>query len=260
MLIAAWLTGLGAAITLKLTSSIDDVVWLAPFLTSNVSSNIRMQNAGIYVTVCIVQTIVAMLIAYTGNGLLAWLLKGKDGAWSSDKILTVGAGCMLAVYGVHLTYEYIQEMREGTSDEEGEYDKVATEEGDNENGKAPREIEMADQLGPGGSPTDSQTAPLADGTTEASIKKDKEKQGTLYMLAFIGSIDDLTLFVPMLVGKAFDLAQLMLGAFISASAIALVCIFIGMCKPIADCLGNIPLALIVAIFATGLLCKGLTMS
>merc|ERR1712013_95414 len=80
-------------------------------------------------------------------------------------------------------------------------------------------------------------------------KADKERQKTLFVIAFIGSVDDLTLFVPMLVGKGFDIVQLMLGSFVACWAIVLMCIFMGRCKPIADFLSSIPLSLIVIIFS-----------
>merc|ERR1712216_644982 len=88
---------------------------------------------------------------------------------------------------------------------------------------------------------------------------DKKRQQTLCVIAFIGSLDDLTLFVPMLVGKGFDPLQLMIGAFVAASTIVTLCLFIGLCKPVADCLAKIPLALIVAAFSMILLTKGFTM-
>merc|ERR1719263_1443948 len=85
---------------------------------------------------------------------------------------------------------------------------------------------------------------------------DKKRQQTLFVIAFLGSIDDLTLFVPMLVGKGFDIVQLMLGAFLATVVILTFCICIGLCKPIADCLSRIPLCLIVICFATILLLRG----
>merc|ERR1719390_369316 len=71
-------------------------------------------------------------------------------------------------------------------------------------------------------------------------KADKERSQTLFVIAFIGSVDDLTLFVPMLVGKGFDVAQLVSGGFFAAVLIVLVCVFLGLCKPIADCLSRVP--------------------
>jgi hypothetical protein len=104
---------------------------------------------------------------------------------------------------------------------------------------------------------------------ELEVDKDKEKaklraqklqlkrQRTLFVIAFIGSVDDLTLFVPMLTGKGFSLAELMSGAFFATMAIVGMCVFLGMCKPVADCLSNIPLAPIVIVFSAILLVKGI---
>merc|ERR1719183_1529979 len=99
-----------------------------------------------------------------------------------------------------------------------------------------------------------------DKTQEELDKADKERSKTLFVIAFIGSVDDLTLFVPMLVGKGFDFVQLMLGAFLATVVILTFCICIGLCKPIADCLSKIPLCLIVICFATALMLKGFVFS
>lgn len=88
-------------------------------------------------------------------------------------------------------------------------------------------------------------------------KGEKDRTQTLFVIAFLGSVDDLTLFVPMLVGKGFDMVQLVIGGFVAASIIVILCVFIGKCKPVADCLSAIPLAAIVVTFASCLLVKGL---
>mmetsp|Transcript_117681 Transcript_117681/g.214001 ORF Transcript_117681/g.214001 Transcript_117681/m.214001 type:complete len:293 (-) Transcript_117681:152-1030(-) len=282
--VAEWFVGFGSAFGIKFSSSIDDVVWLAPFLTANSSVTVRLQNSIIYTSVCLVQTLVAMLIAYSGRKAVKALTGGNKDAWSTEKILTVGAGCLLAVYSVKLTYEYIQEMREGGDDENqdgaaadpqsGVYNRAAQGEEAAEAGNAgccpgsgglrmsskqgevklsARELEL--------SARDASTNVEIDNPekTEADVDSaDRSRQCTLFVIAFIGSVDDLTLFVPMLVGKSFDLFQLMGGAFLAASTIVTICIFIGLCKPIADCLSKVPLALIVIIFATVLLIKGFT--
>jgi hypothetical protein len=193
-----------------------------------------------------------MAIAYSGKKVVGILTGGSKDAWSTEKILTVGAGIMLALYSVKLTYEYIQECREGEGGENGEienpeagsYAKVAQNEG-------------ADGAGANG------TAPGAameidnpEKPQEDVDKADKDRQQTLFVIAFIGSVDDLTLFVPMLVGKGFDIVQLVVGACAAALTIVTLCIFIGQCKPIADCLSSVPLAAIVIVFAIVLLLKG----
>jgi hypothetical protein len=169
---------------------------------------------------------------------------------------------MLALYSVKLTYEYYQECTEENNENEapnenpesGAYNKVATEEGAQPDAKVLASVgrkgskQMVDMTGV---EIDNPQKP------EAELSKaDKERQQTLFVIAFIGSVDDLTLFVPMLVGKGFDLVQLMLGAFLAAAIIVTLCIFIGQCKPIADCLSSIPLAAIVIVFAVVLLLKG----
>jgi len=272
-----WLAGLAAAFGIKLSSSIDDVVWLAPFLTANSSVTIRAQNAAIYTAVCLTQTLVAMLIAYSGRAAVRVLSGGAKDAWSTEKILTVSAGCLLSLYSIKLSYEYYQECMEpeeagaeNENPEGGSYAKVATTEGEDDKpvydsgrggGKwccaagPPADVEAGKPLSnremvPGMEIDDPEKA------QEEIDKADKERQQTLFVIAFIGSVDDLTLFVPMLVGKGFDIVQLMLGAALATALIITFCICIGMCKPVADCLSKIPLAAIVICFAVVLLLKG----
>jgi cadmium resistance protein CadD (predicted permease) len=265
-----WLVGLASAFGIKLSSSIDDVVWLAPFLTANQQSQTLMTHAMIYTGVCLVQTIVAMVIAYSGRAAVQAMTGGDKNAWSTEKILTVAAGSMLTLYSIKLTYDYIQEQNEGaegegenqeTDFEAGTYSQVAQDdyleayESDRPNGictccskQEPNPV----LVGPSepfstkdrmkGMEIDS-----PDKGEEEMAKADKDRAQTLFVIAFIGSVDDLTLFVPMLVGKGFDLIQLMLGAFSAAAIIVLLCVFIGKCKPIADALSSIPLAAIVIV-------------
>lgn len=276
-----WFAGLASAFMIKLTSSIDDVVWLAPFLTSNVSFGSRVWNAAIYTTVCLTQTLVAMFMAQSGNAAVEYFLRNYPNAWSSDKILTVTAGSLLAVYAVKLTYEFCTEDSEGDEPEASTYQKVPVDD-DQEpdeprpplrsafccggrfvgcgSGKVAPDLPDDGVVEDGaGEALDEEAADEARSPSKTGPKDDDDRSQTLFVIAFIGSVDDLTVFVPMLVGKAFDLAQLVIGAFFAALFIVLVCIFIGMCKPVADCLSSVPLALIVAVFATSLLAKGMTM-
>lgn len=273
--IEQWLLGFVSAFGIKFSSSIDDVVWLAPFLTSNCSIAMRLQNSVIYASVCMVQTLVAMLIAYSGRKAVAMLTGGNEDAWSTEKILTVGAGGLLAIYSIKLTYDWIQELREGgdadeqaaADPESGVYNKAAQGEEETaaaaggsfrmSNSDGPevkhsaRELELSARDASANVEIDNPEK------TEADVANaDRARQCTLFVIAFIGSVDDLTLFVPMLVGKSFDLFQLMGGAFCAAAIIIFICIFIGLCKPIADCLSKMPLALIVITFATVLLIRG----
>lgn len=277
-----WLVGLASAFGIKLTSSIDDVVWLAPFLTANQPTESLTKHAVIYTSVCLVQTLVALVIATTGSKAVDALTGGAKDAWSTEKILTVAAGCMLSVYAVKLTYEYIQELQEGKEGENengeaewgnveaGTYSQVAQEdylepyESDRPNrcpwGTCCSTQQSTQRYVYDGEPfsTKDRTQLEIDSPSKGDdeiAKADKDRTQTLFVIAFIGSVDDLTLFVPMLVGKGFDVVQLVAGAFAAASTIVLLCVFIGKCKPIADCLSSIPLAAIVIVFAIVLLLK-----
>eukprot|EP00746_Dinoflagellata_sp_MGD_P144254 gnl/MRDRNA2_/MRDRNA2_77007_c0_seq2.p1 gnl/MRDRNA2_/MRDRNA2_77007_c0~~gnl/MRDRNA2_/MRDRNA2_77007_c0_seq2.p1 ORF type:complete len:273 (-),score=49.93 gnl/MRDRNA2_/MRDRNA2_77007_c0_seq2:379-1197(-) len=264
-----WAAGVGGAASLKMASSIDDVVWLAPFLTANSSWTQRLRNSVIYTVVCMSQTCIAFLIAYSGDAAVEYITRNNEDAWSTEKILTVAAGSMLAVYAVKLTYEYIQEWREGGDDDNDKkpeendpkhkYTPAATAESQVADVEGGTGISKAEKL------PDSARRMEIDGSPEkgspADEKKDEDgRSQTLFVIAFIGSVDDLTLFVPMLVGKGFNIVQLMIGSFLAVVTIVLICVFLGLCKPFADFVEKIPLALIVVIFASYLLGKSFFMT
>jgi hypothetical protein len=292
-----WLIGLGSAFGIKLSSSIDDVVWLAPFLTVNTSGPARMQNSIIYVSVCLIQTLVAMAIAYSGKAVVSFLTGDNKNAWSTEKILTVGAGCLMALYSIKLGAEYVQEMKEAgagngeTEKGHPEVDKngfIAEEAGQllwcSSTEKAPiegvpeLELQTTERLCSSRHDAPTQTLPLSSKSDHAlppslplqslsrdimtvspasrHEKNDQARTETLFVIAFIGSVDDLTLFVPMLVGKGFSIPQLVMGALGAAMVIVAMCCCIGQCKPVADCLSSVPLVAIVVVFATTLLVRG----
>lgn len=260
-----WATGLVSAIAIKLSSSIDDVVWLAPFLTTNSSRAARVRNAIVYISVCLVQTIAAMVIAYSGDTAISYLTRDAPGAWSTDKILTVTAGSLLALYSLKLGHEYITELREGSDDDDDSKDSAEREINEKKapTSKATCNEDEFEQVKP--LRMSSRDLEMADVKQTHAVHAEKDEKSevaraqALFCIAFLGSVDDLTLFVPMLVGKGFDLVQLVVGAFIAASSIVLLCIFVGLCKPVADFLSNIPLVLIVIAFAVMLLAKGFMM-
>jgi len=82
---------------------------------------------------------------------------------------------------------------------------------------------------------------------------------TLPIVAFLGSLDDLTLFVPMLVGKTFGIFELILGSIVAGTIIVVLCCFITKCEMISNFLMRIPMAVIVAVFSVILLVRGLNM-
>jgi len=82
---------------------------------------------------------------------------------------------------------------------------------------------------------------------------------TLPIVAFLGSLDDLTLFVPMLVGKTFGIFELILGSIVAGTIIVMLCCFITKCEMVSNFLMRMPMAVIVAVFSVILLVRGLNM-
>lgn len=258
-----WLLGLLSAMGIKLTSSVDDVVWLAPFLTTNSSVTARLQNSAVYIGICLIQTVIATVIASLGQRAVKWLTAGNQHCWSAEKILTVCAGILLALYSIKLVYEYIQEQKEEGEEEKEEETELAAQSvplaGAGAKHLAPASAELGSMAGEHDAPRNGGETRAGNLTSGGLPRQEAGRRNTLICIAFIGSIDDLTLFVPMLVGRGFDVAQLTLGAFIAASAIVLLCTFIGMCKPVADCLSKIPLFVVVLFFSISLSVKGFLM-
>lgn len=195
----------------------------------------------------------AMCIAYSGNKIVDYITRNDKDAWSSEKILTVLAGSMLAIYSVKLLHEWWTESDENDDGdvEQGNYGKVNPDgvDTDMEDGEL---TPMYRKPQHGDNEIDTQS--------KAASQKENAQTQTLFVIAFIGSLDDLTLFVPMLVGKGFDFAQLLIGAVTAAGLIVTICLFVGLCQPVADCISRVPLFAIVVGFAVLLLTKSLTMT
>lgn len=226
----SWFLGMFSAVAIKLTSSIDDVVWLAPFMA--VPRKLQIKHAIIYVWVCFFQAILALAISHAGEtGLNA--LSTSNRGWSSNKILTLAAGGSLVFYGFYLAYEYCQDGR-----------KIDTEE---LKGFIHQSESELDSIGA------RQKAQMT------SWRARELSTQSLFIVAFLGSLDDLTLFVPMLVGRAMSWVQLMIGTLFAATSIITVCVFLAMFKPIAAFLQRLPLYAIILVFASFLLIKGFVM-
>jgi len=224
-----------------------------------------------------------------------WLTSNAKHAWSTQKILTVFAGSLLTLYTVKLLIFPDDEDSEDNGESKNNDEADGSEQNDermstSEESTVASEMELgliakeklprllgSDQSAPAASlspkqkqveeaislleknQTEDDELISAVHTQQSTESLDKKRQQTLFMIAFIGSVDDLTLFVPMLVGKGFDWLQLMLGAFTAGTTIVMLCLFIGRCKPIADFLSSIPLAAIVATFSAVLLTKAFFM-
>jgi len=253
-----YFAGTSQAVSVKLLSSVDDILWLSTFLTPNLSIKTRINNALVYTAVCLLQTCLAFLISTGGETAIDELLKKHfgDHIVSSDKLLTLISGTVLGIYAVVLGIAYYQEEIIGSNNEDVEYNSIlhscplSPEEGKNAKNDSttvePFQIDYDD--------------PEELDLKELTMKEENESETSspsLFIIAFIGSLDDLTLFVPLLVGKTFHMFELIAGAMIAVVIILCFCVFLVKCKIVSDFLQKIPLCVIVFIFSIVILVKGI---
>jgi hypothetical protein len=302
--------GVSVAIAVKLTSSIDDVLWLSAFLTPNLSEKERVRNALTYACVCLLQTCLAFFISAFGQVAMDKLMgsRSDDGEEyiSSDRVLTLLSGSALFVYSIVLGFEYYNEIYGDQDGAEYAVVRVASSTDDSENtatseglvcceegaivaeapsfeAAAPQHddeevitgftmieevrsstLDVSDMRIAGILPMEidhnyeeAHDITLTSKLPPPSIGSSDKQSRSLAVIAFLGSLDDLTLFVPMLVGKTFGIVELIVGAMISTFAIVIVCIFLTRCQLVADALEKVPLVVMVSIFCIVLLTKGI---
>lgn len=271
---AAFCAGVSAAIAVKLASSIDDVLWLSTFLTPHVSKAARIQNAMTYTCVCLLQTCLAYILSQFGQSVVDDLLGGSDSErMSTDRLLTLISGSALFVYSIVLGIDYYQE----NFADNGELyknvdvdvsidstDSFEDSEGNHEVAHDPPSHDLEKgapkpSIGMGAleiEPCPEEEAEQEDDDAAAPPPYTK-KSRSLAIIAFLGSLDDLALFVPLLVGKTFGILELIVGAMFATSMIVIMCVFLTRCRIVADLLEKIPLAAIVFTFSVILLFRGI---
>lgn len=279
-------TGIGSAISVKLCSSVDDVLWLSTFLTNDHSFNTRLQNSLVYFSVCFLQTCLAFFISTSGTAAIDKLLNVifKEKAFSSEKLLILVSGIGLGIYSFVLAYEYYEEevlgidSNFGSKEETDGYDRISTVERETLVSEDKFELDGVKNYDSDMSPNAVGTIAAMNNSAESSeidiesntsttecslnvgesqnLRKTKKEARSLLVIAFLGSLDDLTLFVPLLVGKTFGAVELVIGAMIATLIIIFLCLFLVQCKLIADILQKVPLFAIVFAFSLALLVRG----
>ena len=89
---------------------------------------------------------------------------------------------------------------------------------------------------------------------------DTSSMRTLIVVAFCGSLDDLTLFVPMLAGGAIGPLALVTGALAATALVVVLCLFLNLFSRVSDCLQKIPLVAITSCFFVYLVLKATVLS
>ena len=83
-----------SAFLLKLTTSLDDLLWLSPFLSLSPSVQNKLKHSVVYFIICVVVTMVAFIFGTTllvlmGHG------EGKGGYWNPERLLSVFSASVL---------------------------------------------------------------------------------------------------------------------------------------------------------------------
>ena len=123
---ALFLAQAAEAFVLKTASSIDDVLWFAKFLTRERSRVERGRNIFVYCVICLLQTMLAFLIARSGEEALdAWVHLHH---FSSERLLTCIAAGGLGLYSIKLLLEEFEEREMCCYAPKGGYEKTPTAE------------------------------------------------------------------------------------------------------------------------------------
>ena len=141
--VARFALGVLSAISLKLASSIDDVVWLSIFLIPNQPRLLRLKNIGTYLAVCLAQSVAAILLSTLGEQSLEHIRGDTNGdGVSNDKLLTLSAAAFLSLYAAKITREYALETcsADGDADDGGDGEDGASPRGDGADGVEMRRV------------------------------------------------------------------------------------------------------------------------
>ena len=85
-----------SAFLLKLTTSLDDLLWLSPFLSLSPSVQNKLKHSVVYFFICVVVTMLAFIF---GTSLLALMSRtgsdGEGGFWNPERFLSVFSASVL---------------------------------------------------------------------------------------------------------------------------------------------------------------------
>ena len=298
--ILGWFLSVGEAFALKIASSIDDVVWFSVFLAPNISRAERTKNMVVYSVVCGTQTVVAFVIATSGEMAIDKLTHGGADGFSSERILTLIAASALFLFSLKLGREELAErygeelgccggLRAAYEDLAGACrSRLRPRGAAAEMRPAAADVELPEvtstmhddvalpEVAPTMRDDDDETSSTAELKADEAEGDRTGTTKTLAVIACCGSLDDLTLFVPLLVGSDVGFFALLIGSMAAVGVIVAFCVrspgvrrpgpfhrrpqvFLNFFKRVSDCLQAIPLVCITSAFCAFLVAKAATM-
>eukprot|EP01083_Nonionella_stella_P097107 272965_1 len=246
-----------ASIVTKLTGSVDDVVWLLPFVSpTNKTKRKRICMAATYISVMCTVTAAAIAISYLGRQLVQLMLNNTESYWTAERILALPSGIVLFLYSIYLFYDWYQDRQDADDTDSNNIQPVHKQVPSESAISVPDQVmEKCD--------ADTEMAVLTEQNHESQMDevglKEDEKIGNqsdkqitvrrLIIVSILGSLDDFAVQCALLLAETFSWYQLFLGVFIGSGIVVVFCVGIGYVRCIAKYIEKIPIWLIIGLLA-----------
>lgn len=224
-------TGLAGATATVIVTTLEDCVWLVPFVANAPSISVALLHAGIFVATFELLALGISLVTIILGGSLTGLLGVGDIVFGIVGALL----CWIFASFLYLRARRKRREREALPSSlpigvKGEYGSLVE-------GSDPDVVATDNEHGP------------SDG-----IESESQVQGArpwmIVTLTVLGSLDEVSYFPALILGGVFTAAELCLATLLSSLIILFVLyFFLRQCKPLLDLLDSIPLYGIVAFFA-----------
>lgn len=251
----------GLYFVVKIFTSLDDLIWLSPFLAISGDDihDERSKVCTIYITISLLISFGAVLLAWLANTGLVLLLS-KHGEYDAEKVgrfLDIVGGICIA------TFAFLEWRNGGDDDsEENNYDEEV------ENGSSPNNetSPLVEHSGIRSSHTD---------RGENVIENDEEIGGgrqerittaadrrhvliDLSVVGFCGQLDTLAVFCSVLVTRPkLRMIPIVFGSLAAAILIFMLAYFITLFRPLTACLQRVPLWMLLGTIAIYITLQGI---
>jgi len=207
-----------AAMLMKLSASTDDVVWLLPFLLGAR----KWRNTPVYLACMQLVVAISWGISAAGSAGLQQLVPAEDSSsWPVERVLALVSAVLLTLFTFKLVHEWWFESEEEAEEPEGASEAFLS--GDS-------------------GPKSEQPAGAWQATSKFNMCR-------LFTISMIGSLDDIAIFVSLLLSRAFSAWQLSLGVFLGSAVVVWICLAAGRCSCVVRLVEKVPLWCILGVFA-----------
>ena len=266
----------------KLSSSIDDIAWATPFLTTKSRKQNLVRGVQYLITMLGVASS-ACVLAMGARALMESLLSDLGDWWSAERILGYTGATALGLYALYLFRSWWMERQEAQEEAKGttqvspskkkddtalpasialestaasseQPHPVAEVEPASEGEPSPRSIE--EHAGSAGSEViltfdDEEPNETISGAASrnCSTLRKRLRPPELVIVAIFGSFDDLAVSTSLVLGGTIPVHALLLGVLLGSCIIVMICTAANLVRPLVNLLAKIPLWSIVGAFS-----------